>query len=417
MKNIFLLLCLSSALLSAQQKTVISGTVVDQKTGEPLAYANVVYVKKSLGTFTNDQGYFTFTLQNAAPWEVIEFSYLGYKTLTMNLAQVLSGKTFQLSPDPTALEKVVVNSKVKFKVKPFVKKMVQTYNENRKNTPHISIAHYEERVQEDKEPILYMESIGYPVFMGTLENAAVYSNYKFFYDNSRIYLGHPKWKNRNANDYRPGASTAIRILRVMEHNGVLSLKQFQKYKYRLDSTYINRSGKVIKRISFEGKGEQGFLDVRFSDFHLETIQMTTNDLFSNILNKKVTGNATLYFQYYENTPYLSSAEDSYAFESLTHVRKVNILIQKFDDFKFTPDEYWSLNTHVLKPFITYDANEWIDFVPQKTTLYTTVKTAFSEQGIDLEEELKTYNNRYIQGSNARSKTEAQLKIKALKSNF
>ena len=34
------------------------------------------------------------------------------------------------------------------------------------------------------------------------------------------------------------------------------------------------------------------------------------------------------------------------------------MTQKFRDFKFSPDQYWSLNEYSATPFISYDAEAW-----------------------------------------------------------
>lgn len=62
----------------------ISGKVIDSNTHEPLAFVNVVYGDKNLGTSTNIDGYFTF--QTSKDEVNLVFSYLGYSTkhLTIN---------------------------------------------------------------------------------------------------------------------------------------------------------------------------------------------------------------------------------------------------------------------------------------------------------------------------------------------
>jgi len=66
------------------QSYKISGKVIDNNTHEPLAFVNVIYGDKNLGTSTNIDGYFTF--QTSKDEVKLIFSYLGYstKTLTIN---------------------------------------------------------------------------------------------------------------------------------------------------------------------------------------------------------------------------------------------------------------------------------------------------------------------------------------------
>ena len=70
MEKIFISLILFFILFSfsaLSQSHKISGKVIDEKTHEPLAFVNVVYGSKNLGTSTNIDGYFSFqtTSENA----------------------------------------------------------------------------------------------------------------------------------------------------------------------------------------------------------------------------------------------------------------------------------------------------------------------------------------------------------------
>ncbi len=58
----------------------IKGTVLDNKTLKPLAYASVIISGKSLGTVTNNSGEFILKLPNSLRFnDSIMFSYIGYQ--------------------------------------------------------------------------------------------------------------------------------------------------------------------------------------------------------------------------------------------------------------------------------------------------------------------------------------------------
>lgn len=89
MEKIFISLFLFFILFSFSafsQSYRITGKVIDEKTHEPLAFVNVVYGAKNLGTSTNIDGYFSFQTNNDKV--TLTFSYIGYinKSITINSA-------------------------------------------------------------------------------------------------------------------------------------------------------------------------------------------------------------------------------------------------------------------------------------------------------------------------------------------
>ena len=91
------------------QQVRIHGTVTDASKNEPLPFANVALLPKNLvvGVMTdNDRKYpLTFTVKS----ENIQFSFIGYETLTMPLTEAKNGVLdVKLNPLATALETVVI---------------------------------------------------------------------------------------------------------------------------------------------------------------------------------------------------------------------------------------------------------------------------------------------------------------------
>ncbi len=85
----------------------ISGTVIDAETGDELIGASVVIVGKTMGTITGTSG--NFEIGNATTPCTIEVSYVGYKTITMDIKSGLSNiGTISLNPSSMGLQEVVV---------------------------------------------------------------------------------------------------------------------------------------------------------------------------------------------------------------------------------------------------------------------------------------------------------------------
>ena len=101
--NVFIVitLVLIAGCLFAQQVT-ISGSVIDAKTGDPLAYANVSIEGKDVGAATDEDGYFSFAMDLTAEATLV-VSYMGYKKQTLVLRPGDPRSTqdllFELEPD------------------------------------------------------------------------------------------------------------------------------------------------------------------------------------------------------------------------------------------------------------------------------------------------------------------------------
>ncbi|MFQ3580225.1 MAG: DUF5686 family protein, partial [Bacteroidales bacterium] len=83
MKNlikIFLIFCILifSTILNSYSQNALTGRITDAITGENLAFVNIVYNSKNLGTTTDIDGYFVIPDKNKI--EFLRISYLGYET-------------------------------------------------------------------------------------------------------------------------------------------------------------------------------------------------------------------------------------------------------------------------------------------------------------------------------------------------
>ena len=102
----FILLVLTSILMHSQSK--VSGEVKDEF-GEPIAYANVFFKDSNEGTITNENG--RFYLETSDTHTSLVFSFVGYKTLEIELTQKNNFKMdVVLEEESASLEEVVIFS-------------------------------------------------------------------------------------------------------------------------------------------------------------------------------------------------------------------------------------------------------------------------------------------------------------------
>src|SRR5690606_11088426 len=92
----------------------LAGRVIDGTTGEPLPNANVLLADASVGTTTNEGGYFQFSSLISGKHRVL-VTYVGYET-AVDSVQILGGETMlaeiALEPGTLALETIVIDGLV-----------------------------------------------------------------------------------------------------------------------------------------------------------------------------------------------------------------------------------------------------------------------------------------------------------------
>ena len=101
-----LVLCWPGSLLAQLH---LNGKVVEQGSGEPLSYANILVKSKKTGTTTNVDGFFTL-YGIPTDTSLIQFSYVGYHLKEMTYQEAASIHTIALAPLSTSLSEVVIQA-------------------------------------------------------------------------------------------------------------------------------------------------------------------------------------------------------------------------------------------------------------------------------------------------------------------
>jgi hypothetical protein len=103
---IVLLATLAMTATVMAQQTVVTGKVTDANSGDPIPYANVVFVGTSIGVTTDFEG--KYQLETNAASDTLIVSYIGYKpkrkVIQKGVRQVVN---FQVEEDVTNLQEVV----------------------------------------------------------------------------------------------------------------------------------------------------------------------------------------------------------------------------------------------------------------------------------------------------------------------
>lgn len=108
MKKIHLLFLLCSLSITSLAQFVITGTVVDSSSKEPLAKASVFCQNTTLGTVTNKEGEFSLSLKSGG-YDLI-FSYTGYQTQTIRVTENSKLEILMLKEDKSLGEVILKNT-------------------------------------------------------------------------------------------------------------------------------------------------------------------------------------------------------------------------------------------------------------------------------------------------------------------
>jgi len=122
--TILVLFIISLQSLSAQQ--LVSGTVKDAKTKDPLAFASI-NTSAGTGALTNING--SFSLKVQASDSILKISYIGYYPKTIKLNNTENSFQIEMSPKTEMLDKVVISSRENPANK-IIKKAIQNKKNN-----------------------------------------------------------------------------------------------------------------------------------------------------------------------------------------------------------------------------------------------------------------------------------------------
>ena len=99
MKTVLNILLAGVLPASAWAQVMVSGTVTDQQTGEPMAFVTVAVEGSFVGTTTDNDGSYAFEIGSFD--DLVVFSFVGYKTQKHRFSS--DNTTFDVQLEPTML--------------------------------------------------------------------------------------------------------------------------------------------------------------------------------------------------------------------------------------------------------------------------------------------------------------------------
>ena len=108
-KRLLVLALAFYATIALVAQTSISGVINDAELGDPLIGANIIIEGTSIGTSTDLDGAFSITSAEPLPW-IVEVSYTGFSTQTIQITDNQSNLTIALEPSALIGQEVVVSA-------------------------------------------------------------------------------------------------------------------------------------------------------------------------------------------------------------------------------------------------------------------------------------------------------------------
>ncbi|MDP2722295.1 MAG: carboxypeptidase-like regulatory domain-containing protein [Bacteroidales bacterium] len=132
-KSTLLLLMTLLAMFTAsgQNPATLRGVVYDEKTNEPLPYANIIVLHKYIGTVSNESGDFYLKRSDLEVTDTISFQYIGYQTKKCIVGDLDSVFTVSLKEDLINLNETFIYGNPP-NAKDIIKKVVENRDANYK---------------------------------------------------------------------------------------------------------------------------------------------------------------------------------------------------------------------------------------------------------------------------------------------
>jgi len=143
--------------LNTESNPRVIGKVIDEKTSDPIQFANVFLANKSIGTVSNIDGKFNLNLRSNNESDTLCVSYLGYQNQNIPLSLIDSSFiTIKLSQEDHIIKEVWIKP-----VKPLklIEEAMKRIPKNYDNNPSILTAFFRESSRKDDQYIALSEAV------------------------------------------------------------------------------------------------------------------------------------------------------------------------------------------------------------------------------------------------------------------
>ena len=255
MKNNLLLLIFLLLITDyiGQKNNIISGTITDKLTGEPLPFATIGLETHFIGTVSNEQGFFKLIVPDSIKADSIYFNYLGYEPLRLPLR----GSVFKISLAKRTylLQEVIVRD---FSPIDYIKWAVQKIDQNYPSEEFITYAYFKEHIMENNVSVIGNESF-FKTHYAFRKDSCITQNQLLLYK-STADKNHHENDLIQINNLFGGPELILQAGNIYNLEPFLDSNNFKKFNYFFDESGPNNlivinyhSKKAIDHVKLRGK--------------------------------------------------------------------------------------------------------------------------------------------------------------------
>ncbi|WP_299314686.1 carboxypeptidase-like regulatory domain-containing protein [uncultured Aquimarina sp.] len=353
-----IILLLASFTSFSQNSTFsISGQILDLETSEPIPFASVYIKSESIGTITNDNGFFIFHLPPGKEESIVIISIIGYSSVSKKVKNFSENQKISLSAKTTDLEEVVITAtkKKKLTAKEIVRKAYKEIENNYPNQPYILEGYVRDLQKEDDRYVEYLECATKLLYQGyktkrepMVELLEVKTN----------YLGdkHP-W---NKNSERKNS-----IIDLVEDDLIRfdygPIKGKNGWKYKLESVLPYGNGLVYKINGIDKPFQNSTLFIDTETFAFVKIELTREAIKNRSWARRFTNgalqvyyNLVLEYQEYDGKMYLKYQKEEDNWRIFRGLESNKILFTKY------PKKELFINKIITEDLENYPFNKNMD---------------------------------------------------------
>ncbi|MEJ2544162.1 MAG: carboxypeptidase-like regulatory domain-containing protein [Calditrichaceae bacterium] len=320
---------------------IINGTVCDAETGLPLVYANAYIQGKRIGSSTDLNGNFTFTIPPDSTMQLI-INYIGYKTETKQISPRSDMLNIKLHPRPLETNSIVVTA-----------------------SPVIEELEQKSRIQLNEE-----------YFVGVVPEIYSELNYASFmlYNNNQVFFK----DNSNQKDFYIRI-TGNRLYPMMgtDRNNHLSFRKHQvklngfslQMPYHTTLVPATNPGIVNYNLVQDNNYNNAVFDVEFADAYESVMELkyrkgNQNKLSGMAMIDLTNTDFTIEGPVIGNASWIINGKKSYKNDLLDSIQKNQWISQDYSDFQAQLD-FQILNQHNIRFNYLY-SNDQLSFDPRIT---------------------------------------------------
>ncbi len=154
--RLFFLFALISTSLFSQSKSLVSGTVTNKETNEPLPFASITLKNYPIGVISNEDGEFDFYIPELKQNDTLSISFIGFNPYEIALQIVNNPIKIELEPANNVLDEVVLSQLTPLD---YIKRALDNLKDNYPQNPYQSIAYYREKFIENNQIIKQEEAV------------------------------------------------------------------------------------------------------------------------------------------------------------------------------------------------------------------------------------------------------------------